>query len=265
MVQADTQSSTPLELDTQEVLNFVVASLPAAPASVLEIGAGDGQLACLLQARGWRVKAVDRHAEVVEAARARGVDAVCADVLAFESDPFDAVLCTRSFHHVFPLEAATRKVHALTKPGGVLILDEFALDEVDLQTAAWFCDVWALLDEAGVLPNEPARRHCHGHGHAHDAGADASEPSSPLERWRAGHHHDPPLHGGKAMLDALGGAFASCQVSRVASLYRRFAERLEQDARGARLFLRIRELEEARIAEALIQAFGLRIVCRRPA
>ena len=255
---------TPLEIDVDAVLSFVIAALPPAPATVLEVGAGDGRLAARLGERGHRVKAIDVDEEAVAAAKALGVDAERGDVLAWRGGPFDAVLYTRSFHHVWPLDAAVKATRGLLAPGGVLVLDELALDAVDLATAAWFYDVQALLEEAGALgPDERAHRHGHrhGHGHGHDH-HHREEPKTPLERWDRRRAHDPPLHGGQMMLDGLGAAFEVTEVVRTPYLYRFFAERLPMDTRGAALFRKVRALEEERIRLGLILPVGLRVTAR---
>ncbi len=258
---------TPLELDTDDVLAFVVAALPPSPATVLEVGAGDGRLAAKLVERGHVVTAIDLDADAVAAARARGVDARRADVLSFEGGPFDAVLYTRSFHHVWPLEDAVARSRALVAAGGVLVLDELAHDAIDLPSAAWFYDVQALLEETGALAPDERGQHRHAghhHPHAHHGHPQASAPRNPLERWRDRHGdaHEHPLHGGQAMLEALASAFELTPVERGPYLYRYLAERLAPDAHGGRLFHKVRALEQARLDLGLLVPVGRRIVAR---
>lgn len=252
----DPTAVTPLEIDTDQVLSFVTAALPPPPAAVLEVGAGEGRLAARLLERGFRVKAIDLDGDAVAKAKARGIDVQRADVLSFDGGPFDAVLYTRSFHHIWPLEAAVARSRALLAKGGKLVLDEFAHDEIDLQSAAWFYDVQALLEDTGALAAEERYRH-HGHHHHH-----AEPPRTPLERWQRRLAHDPPLHAGRAMLDALGTAFEVTRVERTPNLYRFFADRLAADAGGGRLFQRVRALEEERLALGLLVPLGLRITAR---
>jgi SAM-dependent methyltransferase len=251
---------TPLELDVDDVLSFVIAALPPPPATVLEVGAGDGRLAARLRERGFSVAAIDVDDEAVAAARARGVAVERADVLEFRGGPFDAVIFTRSFHHVWPLDAAVASARALLAPRGALVLDEFAHDEIDLQSATWFYDVQALLEQTGALAADE-RRHRHGHGHGHDQ-HHAEPPKTPLERWQRRVAHDPPLHGGQAMLAALGAAFDLTHVAKTPYLHRYFADRLAADADGARLFGTLRELEQQRLALGLLVPVGLRIVAK---
>lgn len=64
-----------VDADTGEVESFFVQHLPPPPATVLEVGAGDGRLAARLVARGFSVKAIDVDDEAVAAAVARRVEA----------------------------------------------------------------------------------------------------------------------------------------------------------------------------------------------
>jgi SAM-dependent methyltransferase len=248
---------TPLDADTDDVERFAVQHLPAPPATVLEIGAGDGRLAARLVARGFSVKAIDVSDEVVVLAAARGVDAACVDYFDVRGQ-FDALLFTRSFHHLWPLDKAVAHAATLLAPRGVLVFDELAHDACDLPTAAWFYDVQALLEEAGVLAEQRRRGHPRHHHHHHHQAHDEDAPKTPLERWRKRHSHEPPLHAADAMLHALGAAFELTSVSRLPYLYRYFAERLESKT----LFDRVRALEADRIALELVVPIGLRIVAR---
>lgn len=250
---------SPPRWETNEVLSFVGAALPEPPASVLEVGCGTGQLALKLKLRGFDVEAIGPNSQAIEAARHAGVTATCTDLLAFSGGPFDAVIFTRSLHHISPLDAALEKARHLVVPGGVLVVDEFAHDAVDPASAKWFYEMLSLLDESGALPHAVAVSHQHG-----VAAKEAPALGSALEFWKLSHAH-PALHGGHAMLEALDGAFTVKTVARVPSLYRFFSERLERNELGARLLEAVHRLERAFIASDLIVPTGLRVVAQRPA
>ena len=76
------------------------------PASVLEVGAGEGHLTARLRAAGWNVTAIDRSAEAVAAARIEGIDITCAEFLEYQGGPFDIVLFSRVLHHIGLLAGA---------------------------------------------------------------------------------------------------------------------------------------------------------------
>jgi SAM-dependent methyltransferase len=127
-------------LQTDEVgprVDFVESILTrhglAAGAAILDAGCGTGRYAFELARRGYRVCGVDRSADLVAVARARGPDArdrpelVVADLLdASFAHPFDAVLC-RGVLNDFVEEPDRRAIFARfaawLRPGGVLVFD----------------------------------------------------------------------------------------------------------------------------------------------
>lgn len=117
---------------------FVRAALPQGARRLLEVGCGGGALAALLAAEGFEVVAVDTDPEAVAEARARGVDARLGEWPNLEAGRFDALLFTRSLHHVRDLDASVAAAFAALRPGGVLIVEDFAFDEADQESLAWF-------------------------------------------------------------------------------------------------------------------------------
>ena len=99
---------------------------------MLEVGCGDGHLARLLAAAGHVVTAIDPEAP--EGFIFRRVTLEELD----EPGPFDAVVASRSLHHVEDLAGGLDKVVRLLAPGGVIVVDEFAWDRLDEQTADWY-------------------------------------------------------------------------------------------------------------------------------
>src|SRR2546421_12850364 len=119
----------PLDLELDELMGFLRAVI-ANGARVLEVGCGAGALARRLLDAGYALTAIDGAPEAIEKARARGVPAVESDFLAYQGGPFDALLFTRSLHHIHPLAAAAEHAARLLAPGGALGLDEFALEAI---------------------------------------------------------------------------------------------------------------------------------------
>jgi SAM-dependent methyltransferase len=251
-----------IEAEVDEVQAWVRRELPRGGRAlrVLEVGSGPGVLAERLIRDGVQLTAIDVSEEQVAEARARGVPAMVSDFLAFEGPPFDAVLFTRSLHHIAPLEAGIAKIRALVRPGGLVVADEFAHDEIDAVTAAWFWDLQAVLESCGALAPDVPRRH-HGHGeHRGHHPKDGPPPADPVVRWRERHVHEPPLHGAKAMISALGGAFELRAQERCPYLHRYFSDRVDPGEAGTRLFLQVRELEQLRLGQRLLVPIGLRLV-----
>jgi SAM-dependent methyltransferase len=110
---------------------FVLDSLPGS-SRVLEVGCGDGSLARELSAAGHDVLAIDPVAP--EGAIFQRVTLEELD----DPGPFDAVVASRSLHHVHDLDAALGRIAALLPAGGLLLVDEFAHDRLDEPTADWY-------------------------------------------------------------------------------------------------------------------------------
>jgi SAM-dependent methyltransferase len=92
---------------------------------ILDIGCGDGVLTQKIMASGARVIGLDASAEMVEAARGRGVDAFVADAqtLDLESQSlrfgqFDAAFSNAALHWMLDPDAVASGVHSMLKPGG---------------------------------------------------------------------------------------------------------------------------------------------------
>ncbi|HEY3070806.1 MAG TPA: methyltransferase domain-containing protein [Gaiellaceae bacterium] len=112
-----------------DVTEFVLAELPAAPARVLEVGCGGGELARTLAAGGYDVVAIDPEAPDGTIFRRTTLEELA------ESGPYDAVIASRALHHVSDLAIALDRIAALLRPGGTLVLDEFAWERLDARTA----------------------------------------------------------------------------------------------------------------------------------
>lgn len=92
---------------------------------ILDIGCGDGALTQKMMASGARVIGLDASAEMVEAARARGVDAFVADAQALDLESqamrfgqFDAAFSNAALHWMLDPDAVASGVYSVLKPGG---------------------------------------------------------------------------------------------------------------------------------------------------
>ncbi|MDB5693441.1 MAG: class SAM-dependent methyltransferase [Alphaproteobacteria bacterium] len=92
---------------------------------ILDIGCGDGALTERIVAAGARVIGLDASPDMVEAARARGVDAFVADAQALDLDSqgvrfgqFDAAFSNAALHWMLDPDAVASGVHSVLKPGG---------------------------------------------------------------------------------------------------------------------------------------------------
>jgi SAM-dependent methyltransferase len=93
--------------------------------SILDLGCGDGQLTQRVAATGALVRGVDASAEMVAAARTRGIDAVRApaESLPYPDAEFDAVFSNAALHWVRDQDAMMAQVHRVLKPGGRFVAE----------------------------------------------------------------------------------------------------------------------------------------------
>jgi len=146
---------------TSDVIAFVRASLPPAPARILEVGAGRGELAADLRAAGYDVVAIDPAAEP-----GTGVEPIS---LIDAEGLFYAAVAIVSLHHVDPLEASCAHLATLIAPGGRLVIDELDIDRYDDRATQWW---WAQrralgADHAAHADSNPAEIVAHMRAHIH--------------------------------------------------------------------------------------------------
>jgi SAM-dependent methyltransferase len=202
--------------------SFVEAHLPPAPARVLEVGCGRGQLARAIARSGYDVVAIDP-----DAPRGQLFQAVALEEFA-STDAFDAVVASRALHHIPDLPGALEKIAGLLRSGGRLILDEHACDRLDEKTAQWYLEQRAASEE--------------------DA---PSSLQTCLADWEADHAD---LHGYAAMRKELDRRFTEHFFSWMPYLYGELAEVEEEGERalieaGAIQAMGFRYVGDVRVSE----------------
>lgn len=244
----------PRDLTTGQTWAFVASRLRGAK-RVLEVGCGDAALARHLASGGLEVTALDL--ELTDRTAHHGVKLVETDFLTYEGKGFDAVLFTSSLHHISPLGAALERAHSALNPGGTLLAEEFAVEAPDESTARWYYGMQALLSGQGMM-----REHTHASAHEH-AHQDPEAP--PLARWKAEHRHDPPLHTGKEMLDAITARFADVRHATGPYLYRAIAASLPETPGGGKIAMRLFERESEAMKDGRVKPVGRRFHAIRKA
>ena len=111
------------------VAEFALREIPPPPARVLEVGCGHGDLAHALAAAGHSVLAIDPDAPEGPIFRRATIEELD------EPGPFDAVVASRSLHHVSELAVALDKIAAILRPGGSIVIDDFGWELLDRRSA----------------------------------------------------------------------------------------------------------------------------------
>jgi SAM-dependent methyltransferase len=213
---------------------FVLESLPERASRLLEVGCGDGALARFLLDRSFAVVGLDNDPAAVASARARGVDARLMSWPAPVEGRFDAVLFTRSLHHIGPLDEAVAAAVAALGPGGSIVVEDFCAEGGSERSAAWFERTVDDLAELGRLR----------------AGASIA---AILAKAAPDHAHE--LHASDSIAAALGARGSVEQAG--AAYYFRYLEPELDDAEGAQGLL---EAELEGIASGRIDPLGRRFV-----
>ena len=229
-------SKAAISAGTAHTLAFVQRHLPRRRCRVLEIGCGDGELAAALRGR-CSVVAIDQDPRAVTAARRRGVDARRAHWPDFGDGSFDAILFTRSLHHVDDLGKAIAHAVRQLRPGGRLLIEDFDFAAANAATAMWLHGVASGLGAAGAW--KPTR-----------FVAVLLGRKAPLQAWRKGHD----VHSDKAARRALAATGLPLQETCTEYLFRY----LEPTAKGVQE--RVRRAEAKLIAAGAIVPLGRRFV-----
>jgi SAM-dependent methyltransferase len=104
---------------------FALEAIAAAkPRRVLEVGGGEGELAeRIVRELGAEVVGLDQSEAMVEAQRARGIEARVGDVqsLPFDEAEFDAAVAAWMLYHVADLDRGLAELERVLRSGGVLV------------------------------------------------------------------------------------------------------------------------------------------------
>ena len=136
-----------------ELAGGVLEWLAAKPGEkILDLGCGDGQLTQRIAATGADVLGVDASADMVRAARERGVVADLGDAeqLPYADKTFDAVFSNAALHWVRNQDAMIAQIDRVLKPGGRFVAEMGGHGNV----AAIRVALMAVLGRHGFLDSE---------------------------------------------------------------------------------------------------------------
>jgi 2-polyprenyl-3-methyl-5-hydroxy-6-metoxy-1,4-benzoquinol methylase len=215
---------------------FIRSALPAGARNLLEVGCGNGELAERLMSDGFEIVAVDADPACVETAKARGVDARLAAWPADLDGQFDAILFTRSLHHVHALGDGVQAAARALRPGGRVIVEDFRAEGGSARSADWYRAMVRELASGGMLTD--------------DADVEAL-----LGKLPPASHGGHELHGSQAIAAALDRRFEVSAAG--AAYYFRYLEPCLRDEGAAQWLL---DVELERIAAGEIDPLGQRFL-----
>jgi len=238
-----------MQFETRYTYDFVKRFLPSEGGRILEVGCGAGELAACLFKDGYAVVAIDSDGDSIAAAQRLGVDARLATWPDFRDGQFDAVLFTRSLHHIHPLEESVRRAAKGLAEGGRIIVEDFAYDSVDEKTLRWFRRAIRLLEAKDLLI----------------VGDEFLEKifskTETLDAWQQNHEHD--LHTAAEIGAQLEKIFSRVTKENTAYYFRYIAGAIAPSGKRDAILQAFAEQEETLAANGSIVPLGRRFVAVR--
>ena len=90
----------------------------------LDVGCGAGQLDKIMLEKGYDVTVIDSDEKAIEIAKKKGLVGFTADISSWKTDEkFDCVIASDVLEHIDDDRFVLRRIHAMLKPGGCLVLN----------------------------------------------------------------------------------------------------------------------------------------------
>ena len=240
-------------LPTTHTAALVLGELPRPNCRIADVGCGDGAVSEVVQRAGHTVVGIESNPTAAARALERGVDCRNVAWLDFHDDAaFDAIVFSRSLHHLSPLDTVVDHAASQLAGDGRLVVEDFAFADASRETIEWFTrllrqafdDEWidtaSLTDTfaADLLRDGPAAWH-RSHGHdLHSASAmqaaleqsfllTAKEPVPYLYRYAAA-VFPPTVDGDKHARSVFDRELAAAHLGQIDLIGRRFVGRVRR-------------------------------------
>lgn len=240
--------NSPIDIPTDHTVTFIESHIPRG-GSILEIGCGIGHVAAKLASRDYDVLGIDANEESVSQARKLGANVVYAvwPTADLNAGGMDAVVFTRSLHHISPLPEAVAGVIGVLRPGGSVLVEDFSFGEADPAAIRWFRKVIGSPDAQKLISTT-----------SDNFLTELLNADDPVEAWHRDHDHE--LHSIAAMTRAMEEKFLVHATSRVPYLYRYLVDVLPRNCIAASFVRQVFEEESQLAEEGRFAAIGYRIV-----
>jgi SAM-dependent methyltransferase len=235
-----------MRFETRFTYDFIRRSLPQCCQRILEVGCGTGELAVRLSQDGYAVIAIDSEHDSVAAARQLGVDARVATWPDFYDGDFDAVLFTRSLHHIHPLDESVKHAADSLADEGRIVVEEFAYESTDEKTLRWFASAIRSLKTANLLTEAD----------------ELLSKTETLNAWRESHEHD--LHTAAQIGAQLEKVFGQLVNEEAPYYFRYLAGAIVATDKRDAILQALAEEETALAGNGSIVSLGRRFLAARP-
>ncbi|MBP9093281.1 class I SAM-dependent methyltransferase [bacterium] len=231
---------TPLSFAARITASFALGCLKP-KSRVLDVGCGGGAIAAAMTKGGLLVTAIDPSQSAVEKTTSLGVTCFNSELEKFEHEEFDALLCSRSLHHMQPLDKAISAAHRLLKPNGLLLVEDFGYERVDQKTAIWLFNLAQLIaaEQRTDKALEGGKDAKHGHSwlteerHESNTLGPGHEQSEAITIWRRHHEVDHHVSSFERVKNALLDKFEIIEERSVPYLFHYLCDLLPATKSGA--------------------------------
>jgi 2-polyprenyl-3-methyl-5-hydroxy-6-metoxy-1,4-benzoquinol methylase len=237
-----------MQFETRYTYDFIKRFLPSECRRILEVGCGTGELAARLSNDGYSVVAIDSDSDSVAGARRLRVDARIATWPNFAGGQFDAILFTRSLHHIHPLAESVRHAAGSLVEGGLIIVEDFAYESADEKTLHWFASALRLLQATGLLSVDESLNKL-------------LSTTETLDVWRE--NHEAELHTAAELEFQLEEVLGRVTREDAAYYFRYVANTIGATKKRDAILQAFAEQEETLAADGSIVALGRRFVTAR--